>query len=121
MWIEQGGNFMSENQPPNLPPRNLPPLGRLLGVIERHFFKALVVAAIVVLALGFIIPMHGEFEIEEFGGFFAAFGFASLIVLLVVARLLRVITARPEDYYGTASVNAEEYPADQVEVIDHDV
>ena len=100
---------------------NLPPLGRLLGVIEKHFLKALVVGAIVVLALGFIIPMHGEFQIEEFGGFFAVFGFVSLIVLLILARLLRVIAARPEDYYGAPSVNAEEYPADQVEVIDHDV
>ena len=100
---------------------NLPPLGRLLGVIEKHFFKALVVAAVVVLAIGFIIPMHGEFEIEEFGGFFAIYGFVSLIVLLILARLLRVIAARPEDYYGEASVNAEEYPAEQCEVRDHDV
>lgn len=100
---------------------NLPPLGRLLGVVEKHFFKALVVGAVAVLVAGFLIPMHGEFEIEEFGGFFAIYGFVSLIVLLVLARILRVIASRPEDYYGEASVNAEEYPADQVELRDHDV
>ena len=100
---------------------NLPPLGRLLGVVERHFFKALVVGAVAVLVAGFLIPMHGEFEIEEFGGFFAIYGFVSLIVLLVLARLLRMIASRPEDYYGETSVNAEEYPADQVELRDHDV
>jgi len=100
---------------------NLPPLGRFLGVVEKHFFKALVIGAVAVLIAGFIIPMHGEFEIEQFGGFFALFGFASLIVLLILARLLRVIAARPEDYYGEASANAEEYPPEQCEVRDYDV
>ncbi len=99
----------------------LPPLGRLLGLVEKHFFKALVVGAVAALVAGFIIPMHGEFEIEEFGGFFAIYGFVSLIVLLILARILRTITARGEDYYGDASVNAEDYPAEQTEVREYDV
>lgn len=99
----------------------LPPLGHLLGVVEKHFVKALVIGAVGVLVAGFIIPMHGKFVVEEFGAFFAIYGFVSLTVVLIGARILRAIVSRPEDYYDDESVNGEAYPADQLEVRDHDV
>lgn len=44
--------------------------------------------------------MHGEFEIEHFYGFYAVYGFISYVSLIVIAKLLRKILMRKEDYYG---------------------
>ena len=103
------------------PTENLPALGRLLGLVERHFFKLLLLAALGVLIAGFLIDMHPKNRAESFRGFYAAFGFVSLTVLLGAVTVLKALVGRPEDYYGNLSTNGEPYPADQLEVRDHDV
>ncbi len=99
----------------------LPPFARLLAMLERHFFKSLVLAAMVALIAGFLIDMHPKNRAESFGGFYAAFGFVSLILLLGAVTLLKALVGRPEDYYGEKSTNGEAYPADQLEVRDRDI
>ncbi len=99
---------------------NLPPLARLLGLVERHFLKALAAGAALALGAGFAIDMHAKAPPESFGGFYALAGFVSLSVVLIVARLLRALLGRQEDYYGRSAVNAEQYPADQLEVRDRE-
>ena len=44
-------------------------------------------------------PKPGHFSVEEWPGFFAVFGFVACVGLAVVARGLRVLLKRREDYY----------------------
>jgi hypothetical protein len=51
------------------------------------------------LAIDVIAPKHGPFPIEHMFGFYGLFGFVACVVLVLVAKLLRRILMRPEDYY----------------------
>ena len=42
---------------------------------------------------------HGHFAIERLFGFFAIFGFVVCVALVLVAKWLRTLLMRPEDYY----------------------
>jgi hypothetical protein len=42
---------------------------------------------------------HGHFEIEHLFGFYALFGFVAYVGLIFLAKGLRTILMRPEDYY----------------------
>lgn len=59
------------------------------------FFAALV---LVLIAESFV-DMHGEFHVEHFYGFYAVYGFISYVVLIFVAKALRKILMRKEEYY----------------------
>lgn len=59
------------------------------------FFVAL---ALVLIAEAFV-EMHGEFHVEHFYGFYAVYGFISYVTLIFVAKFLRKILMRREDYY----------------------
>ncbi len=63
--------------------------------LQIGFFVALV---LVLIAESFV-DMHGEFEVEHFYGFYAVFGFISYVSLIFVAKFLRKIIMRKEDYY----------------------
>ena len=53
---------------------------------------------VLLLAELFIHP-HPPFEWAGTFGFFAGYGFIACIVLLFVARLVRLVVMRKEDYY----------------------
>lgn len=57
------------------------------------------VALILVLIAESFVDMHGEFYVEHFYGFYAVYGFISYVVLIFVAKRLRKIIMRKEDYY----------------------
>ena len=42
---------------------------------------------------------HGETEVEYLFGFYAIFGFTVYVGLVLVAKWLRTLLKRPEDYY----------------------
>ena len=91
------------------------PLARLLARVARPgLFWVLVAACILVLLLGYTFTWHGEFEMENINGFYAVFGFVAFVTLVILSALLRLIVSRPEEYYGDKSVNAEDYPKDQL-------
>ncbi len=54
---------------------------------------------IVVLAAEFFVEMHGEFAVEHFYGFYAVYGFMAYVFLIFVAKGLRRIIMRKEEYY----------------------
>lgn len=63
-----------------------------------------IVWALVVVCAGLFFAdafyeKHGHFEIEEVFGFYAVFGFVVYVALVTVAKWLRTILMRPEDYY----------------------
>lgn len=51
------------------------------------------------LAIDVIVPKHGPFPIEHVFGFYGLFGFIACVVLVLVAKRLRRVLMRPEDYY----------------------
>lgn len=49
--------------------------------------------------LDFIIHRHTTYEWEQLPGFYAIFGFVAFVLLVVVAKLMRKLLMRREDYY----------------------
>jgi len=52
-----------------------------------------------ILAIDFMVPKHGPFAIEHVFGFYGLFGFIACVVLVLIAKQLRRVLMRPEDYY----------------------
>ncbi|WP_022668907.1 hypothetical protein [Desulfospira joergensenii] len=57
------------------------------------------VALVLVLIAEAFVEMHGEFHVAHFYGFYAVYGFISYVTLIFVAKLLRKLIMRKEDYY----------------------
>lgn len=53
----------------------------------------------VILAIDVLVPKHGPFPVEHVFGFYGFFGFIACVVLVLVAKQLRRVLMRPEDYY----------------------
>ena len=51
------------------------------------------------LAIDVFVPKHGPFAIEHVFGFYGLFGFVACVALVLVAKQLRRVLMRPEDYY----------------------
>ena len=56
-------------------------------------------AACLLLLLDLFVPRHGGFAIEKLFGFYAFFGLAACVTLVLVAKQLRRVLMRSEDYY----------------------
>jgi hypothetical protein len=59
----------------------------------------LTAACIGLLLADAVYEKHGLFEIEHLFGFYALFGFVAYVGLIFLAKGLRTILMRPEDYY----------------------
>jgi len=57
------------------------------------------VALVLLLVAESFVEMHGEFSVEHFYGFYAVYGFISYVLLIFVAKGLRKIIMRKEEYY----------------------
>ena len=53
----------------------------------------------ILFALDFVLHRHTIHAWEDFPGFYAIFGFVACVVLVLVAREMRKIVMRREDYY----------------------
>lgn len=53
----------------------------------------------VMLAIDVFFPKHGPFAIEHLFGFYGIYGFVACVSLVLVAKLLRRLVMRSEDYY----------------------
>jgi len=53
----------------------------------------------ILIAVDLFVPKHGHFPWEEAPGFYAAYGFIGCISLIFVAKVLRFLVKRKEDYY----------------------
>ena len=52
-----------------------------------------------VVAIDVFVPKHGPFAIEHVFGFYGFYGFAACVALVLIAKQLRRILMRSEDYY----------------------
>ena len=51
------------------------------------------------LAIDVFVPKHGPFAIEHVYGFYGLFGFLACVALVLIAKQLRRVLMRSEDYY----------------------
>jgi hypothetical protein len=68
------------------------------GNVERVVRTLYLICALLVVADVFV-PKHGPFAIEHVFGFYAWFGFLACVGLVLVAKVMRRVLMRPEDYY----------------------
>jgi hypothetical protein len=62
----------------------------------RTFFY---IPLVLLLVIDLFIPKHGHFAWEEAPFFFAAYGFIGCVGLIFLARGLRVLVKKKENYY----------------------
>jgi hypothetical protein len=63
--------------------------------VRTYFYISL----LVLLAVDIFVPKHGHFPWEEAYAFFAVYGFIGCVSLIFVAKGLRWLVRRKEDYY----------------------
>ena len=110
---------------PNDNPANYPRLGRMMMWVDKpgsanKVFWALAIACVLLFLADFTYDKHGHFHIEEIPGFYGIFGFVAFTALILAAKTLRILIKRPEGYYGDKAIDAEDYPEDQLDKVDHD-
>jgi hypothetical protein len=64
-----------------------------------RLYRGLWVVGALLVALDFVIRRHDDLAFAETYGFYAWFGFAACVSLVLAAKLLRRWVKRPEDYY----------------------
>jgi len=62
-------------------------------------FRVFYGACIMLLALDFVLHRHIAHTWERLPGFYALFGFVACVTLVLIAKQLRRLLKRPEDYY----------------------
>ena len=66
---------------------------------QRKVRVTLYVACAILFVLDFIIHRHVEIPVERFWGFYPIFGFVACVLLVLVAKEMRKVLMRTEDYY----------------------
>jgi hypothetical protein len=64
-----------------------------------RLLRILMLICTALLLTDFITPRHGPDGSEGVPGFYAVFGFVACVMLVLIARQLRKILMRGEDYY----------------------
>ncbi|MDJ0973079.1 MAG: hypothetical protein QNJ98_01290 [Planctomycetota bacterium] len=65
---------------------------------KRIVLAVCVLSAVLVL-LDFAYAKHSYFRVEDVFGFYGLYGFVACVTLVLLAKLLRPLLMRPEDYY----------------------
>ena len=71
----------------------------------RFVVRALIAACILLFGLDFILHRHAAHPWEEIPGFYAIYGFVACVLLVLLAKEMRKLLIRREDYYEQARVN----------------
>lgn len=66
--------------------------------VDRLVYGFYAVCAVLV-GIDIFVPKHGPFGLEHVFGFYGWFGFIACVVLVLVAKQLRRVLMRAEDYY----------------------
>jgi hypothetical protein len=79
------------------------PKGKTYWLDDRRNVDRLVhvfyIVCAVLLAIDVFVPKHGPFAIEHFFGFYGVFGLVACVALVLIAKQLRRVLMRSEDYY----------------------
>lgn len=80
---------------------------------DRNLVRIIMGLAVIcaLLFLGDIVyHRHAKFDAEETWGFYAVFGFLAFSFIILSTKYLKMLIARPDNYYGEGAVDREEYP-----------
>ncbi len=75
-----------------------------------RFILGLIILCVLLFSVEFFWHRHVKVSWESLFGFHAIAGFVSFTVIVVSARLLRLIIRRDEQFYSPDSVDGEDYP-----------
>lgn len=64
-----------------------------------NFLKLFYLSLFVLLSADFFIHKHDHVEIGNAPAFYASYGFISCVMLIFIAKVLRVLIKRDENYY----------------------
>lgn len=67
--------------------------------VDKIFYGLVVVCAVLLLS-DFVYHKHTTFGFEGWFGFFAWYGFICCVALVLLAKQMRKVVKRNEDYYG---------------------
>ena len=70
---------------------------------------ALVAVCVALFFIDGFYHKHAHFEIEHLFGFYGVYGFFVCIALVLVAKSLRTILMRPEQYYDTSAEKHDDH------------
>ena len=65
----------------------------------RWVLNSLYACCAVLLAIDFLSHRHSAHPWDSWWGFYAVYGFVGCVLLVLIAKLLRKLVKRPEDYY----------------------
>jgi membrane protein YdbS with pleckstrin-like domain len=65
----------------------------------RRLLYALYSVCALLLAVEFLYQRHTQHDWDSWPGFYAGYGFVGCVLLVLIAKLLRRLLKRPEDYY----------------------
>jgi len=105
-------------------PSTYPALGRWMTWVDRpgsatKIFRGLIVVCVLVVLADLTYTPYGYLPMEKWFGFYAGYGFVMFTVLILLAKGLRVLIKRREDYYGDKAVDQEDYPDDGTDRREH--
>jgi hypothetical protein len=63
---------------------------------------------VLALAADFLYTKHPHFDVERWHGFYAVYGFAGSVALVLAAKWLRRLLRRDEDYYESPERNTDD-------------
>ena len=65
----------------------------------RFVVRALIAACILLFGLDFVLHRHASHPWEEIFGFYAIYGFVACVLLVLLAKEMRKLLMRDENYY----------------------
>ena len=65
----------------------------------KRFLRFFYASLVVLLIVDFFIHKHADFPWEAATDFFAVYGFVSCVLLIFIAKILRLLIKRDENYY----------------------
>ena len=65
----------------------------------KRFLFLFYASLVILLVADFFIHKHADFPWEAKYNFFAVYGFVSCVLLIYIAKLLRLFVKKSEDYY----------------------
>lgn len=69
----------------------------------KRIVHGLVACCILLFGLDFILHRHTQHPLEEIPGFYALYGFVACVILVLLAKELRKLIMRGEQYYQQQS------------------
>ena len=106
-------------------PDTYPRLGRMMMWVDRpgsanKIFWALAIVCGLLFLADFAYEKHGHFDVEYIPGAYGIYGFLGFTALILLAKGLRVLIKRPEDFYEEKAVDREDFPEAELDKVNYD-